>query len=124
MHIIPSSVHGVLDYLVGLVLILSPRFFGFQTGGVEEKLPVLLGVAVLSYSLVTRYEFGLFELLPFRIHLVLDLLSGVLLASSPWLFGFAERVQGPHLVFGAVEIIVPLLTVPYAAARGPLRTAR
>ncbi|ACB77421.1 SPW repeat domain-containing protein [Opitutus terrae] len=124
MRIIPSRIHGVLDYVVGLVLILSPRLFGFQTGGFEERIPVLLGVAALVYSLITRYELGLFKVLPFRVHLILDLVSGVVLATSPWVFGFSERIWGPHLFFGLLEIVVPVLTIPHTTVGDPMRRVR
>ena len=46
----------------------------------------------------------------------LDLLSGLLLAASPWLFGFSEFVYVPHLVLGLLEIGAALMTktTPYA----------
>ncbi len=110
MHIISRRAHGALDYIVGLLLILSPKIFGFDAGGIESRLPVILGIATLVYSLFTNYEFGLFKLLPFRAHLVIDVLSGILLAASPWLFRFADRVWIPHLVFGLLELGAVLMT--------------
>jgi hypothetical protein len=44
------------------------------------------------------------------VHLLLDAASGLLLAVSPWLFGFADRVFWPHLVIGLVEIGAALTT--------------
>ena len=35
---------------------------------------------------------------------------GVLLAASPWLFGFADRVYWPHLILGLAEIGAGLMT--------------
>ena len=32
--------------------------------------------------------------------------NGVLLAASPWLFGFAEEISAPHLGLGLFEIVV------------------
>lgn len=45
-----------------------------------------------------------------RTHPGLDLASGVLLAASPWLFGFAGDVWAPHLIFGLLEIGAALMT--------------
>jgi hypothetical protein len=45
-----------------------------------------------------------------RMHLLLDIASGMLLAASPWLFGFADRVFLPHLVVGLFEIVAGLAT--------------
>jgi hypothetical protein len=44
-----------------------------------------------------------------RVHLVVDFLSGALLAASPWLFGFANEPSNawaPHVVVGLMEILV------------------
>lgn len=123
MRFLSTRVHGVLDYAVGLLLVFLPRLFGFQTGGYEEKIPVILGVSAIAYSLITRYEYGLFKVLPFKLHLGLDVASGLVLASSPWLFGFADRVWGPHLCFGLFEIVAAAITVPHPTSGDLLRTA-
>ena len=43
MRFIHSRVHGVLDYVVGTLLIFAPRIFGFQNGDPEDRIPVILG---------------------------------------------------------------------------------
>jgi hypothetical protein len=43
-------------------------------------------------------------------HLTLDAGSGLLLAVSPWLFGFANWVWAPHLVLGLIELSAALMT--------------
>jgi hypothetical protein len=50
------------------------------------------------------------KILPMPTHLLLDAASGVLLAASPWLFGFADRIWWPHVAFGVLEIVVSALT--------------
>jgi len=71
MHIISRRTHGVLDYIVGLILIFAPNIFGFADGTVAQWIMVILGVAAIVYSLLTRYELGVFKLIPFRAHLTL-----------------------------------------------------
>lgn len=110
MRFIPTRVHGVLDYLVGAVLIAAPWLLGFANGGPEQWIPVALGAGALVYSLLTNYELGVARVIPMRTHLLLDLASGALLAVSPWLFGFADRVWVPHLIFGLLEIGASLTT--------------
>jgi hypothetical protein len=111
MKIIPTRIHGILDYLVGLIFIASPVWLQTQTArGAETRIFVVLGVAALIYSLCTRYELGPIKLLPMGAHLGLDIASGLLLMASPWLFGFADRVYLPHVLFGIFEIGTALLT--------------
>jgi hypothetical protein len=60
--------------------------------------------------LVTDYEYSIANIISMRTHLTIDLLSGILLAVSPWLFGFSEFVFLPHLVLGILEIGASLMT--------------
>ncbi len=110
MRFIPTRIHGMLDYLVGIILIVSPWVLGFSEGGAETWVPVVLGAGALLYSIMTNYELGLVRLIPMPTHLVLDGLSGVVLAASPWLFGFADHVWVPHVVLGLFEISAAVFT--------------
>ena len=110
MKIINSKFHGVLDYVVSLVLIISPWILGFANRKAEMWVPVILGICSIIYSLFTKYELGVFKILPFKTHLAFDALSGILLATSPWIFGFAEDIYIPHLIFGILEIVVVAIT--------------
>lgn len=110
MKFIPTKTHGYLDYLVGVLLIASPWIFDFDRGGAETWVPVVLGVSALLYSLVTDYELGVSPQISMRTHLMLDLGSGVLLALSPWIFGFSDYVWKPHLILGILEIGASLFT--------------
>jgi len=110
MKIIPRFAHGVLDYVVGLLLIAAPWLFGFAEEAAAKYVPIALGTGAILYSLLTKYELGVVRVLPFRFHLGVDFLSGIFLAASPWLLGFSSRVSWPHLVFGLLEILVVLMT--------------
>lgn len=110
MRFISTRVHGVLDYLVGILLIAAPWLLGFYRGGAETWVPVALGIMALVYSLLTNYELGVIRVLSMPAHLVLDLLSGILLAASPWLFGFINEIYLPHLVLGLFEMAAALMT--------------
>ena len=104
MRFIPTKIHGILDYGVGLLLIAAPWLFGFWDDPAATAVPIVLGIGAILYSLLTDYELGVVRRIPMTVHLGLDGLSGVLLAASPWLFGFADYVWAPHLIIGLVEL--------------------
>ena len=113
MRILPTRLHGVLDYLVSAVLINSPWLFGFADGGGARMwVPIVLGSGSIVYSLLTDYELGIVHdhAIQMSAHLFLDLASGVVLAASPWLFGFADEVKWPHVIIGLFEITAALIT--------------
>jgi len=110
MRFIPTRVHGILDYTVSALLAISPWLFQFNRGRAETWVPVVLGAGAILYSLFTDYEWGVSRRIPMPVHLMIDLFSGIFLALSPWIFGFASYVYLPHLIFGILEIGVSLMT--------------
>lgn len=114
MKFITTYVHGYLDYIVGIALILAPWIFAFSAvGGAAVTLPIVLGIALIVYSFFTNYELGLVKVLPMTAHLVIDFIAAAFLALSPWIFGFSAGPANswvPHLVVGIVVILVVLTT--------------
>jgi len=110
MRFMTTRMHGIADYLVGIVLIIAPYLFGFADGSAAQWIPQILGVGAIVYSLLTDYELGAMRVIPMPVHLGIDFMSGLLLLVSPWLFGFADRVYWPHVIFGLIEIGASLTT--------------
>lgn len=107
---IPTKIHGAMDYLVGVVLIVAPWLLGFAEMGAETWIPVIIGAGSILYAVLTDYELGLVKLLSMPVHLGIDVVAGAFLALSPWLFGYAELVFIPHLAVGILMIGAGLLT--------------
>jgi hypothetical protein len=107
---IPTRTHGMIDYLVAVILIVAPFILGFADGTAAQWVPILVGLLTIVSSLLTRYELGVARVIPMVGHLWIDVAAGVLLVLSPWLFGFADRIWWPHVLFGALYIIIPTLT--------------
>jgi hypothetical protein len=110
MKPISTKTHGYLDYIMGVLLIAAPWIFDFARNGAETWVPVILGIATILYSLFTDYELGLLRKISMRSHLALDMVGGIFLAISPWLFGFADYVWQPHVILGILEMAAVLMT--------------
>ena len=80
LRFIPSRVHGMLDYVVGVLLILAPFVLGFADGGAALWTPILIGAGLLVASMLTDYELGLVRAIPMTAHLWLDVLAQLELA--------------------------------------------
>jgi len=115
MKRISSRAHGVLDYAVGALLILAPYLLGFADDEPARNAAWIVGGGALLYSLFTAYELSIAKLVPYRVHLGLDVAAGIFLAASPWLMNFADRIVAPHLIVGLLEIGVALMSRPAAA---------
>ncbi|HEX8281293.1 MAG TPA: SPW repeat protein [Chthoniobacterales bacterium] len=125
MKIISSTVHGILDYIVGLALLAAPNIFGFADGPTAAVwIPRILGLVILLQAIATDYELGVLRKLRFSMHLKNDYVAGLFLAASPWLFGFNKQpnnVWMPHLVVGLFIFISTLMTNPQARGTATAR---
>jgi hypothetical protein len=113
-RIIPTRIHGVLDYLTGALFLVLPRLLGWSQSA--TWLISILGVSVLVYSLLTRYELGAIKFIPMPVHLVLDILGGLVLIAAPFFFLNEENsVTTWYLILGVFELGAALLseTRPY-----------
>ncbi len=111
---IDTRMHGTLDYTLSPTLLLSPSAFGFPSHGAASAVPRAYGAASMIYSTLTRYDFGIQPILPMKTHLILDAVSSVFMAVSPWVLGFGRRSRprtwAPHLAFAAAEMTIVALS--------------
>jgi hypothetical protein len=110
-RVIPTRVHGALDYLASGVNLAFPWLLGLHDAPWASIVPRIDGVAGASYSLLTDYEFGVFKVLPMPVHLTFDGAKGVFMAASPWLFGFAKkgtRYWLPHVLMGTADVLAAI----------------
>jgi hypothetical protein len=113
MRFIPTKLHAPLDYIVGVALIAAPWIFQFSEHTAATVVPIVLGTGLIVYSLLTDYELGVWKIAPMAVHNLIDIAAGVLLAASPWIFGFADEsanVWVPHVVVGLAAIFLGLTT--------------
>ena len=112
LRFIPTGIHAYFDYIGGIGLLAAPFVFGFsQVGGAAVIIPMVLGVGLIVYSLLTNYELGIpgLKVLPMSLHLIFDLVASVFLALSPFLFGFIHQAPNawlPHIIAGVVVILL------------------
>jgi hypothetical protein len=116
MRMVGTRVHGLLDYLMGIALIGAPLLLNLAPDGPETWVPAVLGIIGIAYSLFTNYELSIWKIISVRTHLLLDLVAGIILCISPWLFGFSHLVWVPHLMLGIIVVCLSLVTKPRPSA--------
>lgn len=75
MRRLPTTWHGLLDYLVSALVIALPFLAGWPANTLWYF--IALGLFGIGYSLITDYEWGAVHLLPMPLHLTLDAVFGV-----------------------------------------------
>lgn len=86
---VTKTIHAYLDYPVALALIVLP--FVLQLGASNPLalwLSVGTGAAAFILTVLTDHKLGVFRVLPYRLHLAVDLMVGIVFAFAPFVFGF------------------------------------
>ncbi len=109
MKLFSTKFHGFLDY--GTVVNLPVLFRLLRAQKPTQQVADAGALAVVLYSLLTRYEMGLLKVLPMPAHLALDLLLGATLCGTA-LRQTEETtaVRGTLAGLGLFSMIAPLLT--------------
>ncbi len=116
IRFVPTRVHGIFDYIGGIGLIASPFIFGFYSmGGIAVILPIVLGIGLILYSLLTNYERGIpgLRFIPMPAHLIFDFVAAALLAVAPFLFNYSNQglnVWLPQVVAGIAVILLVIVS--------------
>ena len=116
IRFIPTGVHAYFDYIGGIALLVAPFIFGFfSVGGAAVIIPMVLGIGLILYSLLTNYELGIpgLKFIPMPYHLAFDFVASAFLAVSPFLFGFINKAPSawlPHIIAGIVVILLVLVS--------------
>jgi len=110
MKKLSRKTHGIIDYLSVLFMIAAPWLFGFISNTTAASCFFIAAALVLVISLYTNYELGLKKNIPMSFHLDMDIVLGVFLSTSPWLFDFSQQVFWPHVLMGMFAIMAGLTT--------------
>ena len=113
LRVIPTSVHSAVDHVVGPVLIAAPEVLRLPRKSPEGIVPRVNGVVAAVYSNLTDYELSLKNVIPMKVHLALDAMSGAMLATIPLATGARKRGTRhwlPHAMLGAFEVGMALFT--------------
>ena len=110
MKILSPFAHAILDYGLAAAFLLAPSVLDMT--GTAAALSHTIGVAYIAVSLFTRYPLGLFKLIPFPTHGVLESLMAVFWIVAPWLFGFSGDTAARNffVVAGVGLLLVAAIT--------------
>lgn len=114
MKPISTRTHTAIGLVVGLALVVAPWLFGFaEQGGAAVLVPIYVGIFILLSELTTTSPISPIKLVPMRVHVIIDILTGLFLLMSPWVFGFANLQANawlPHLIVGILIVGYALMT--------------
>ena len=106
--------HGVADYLYAPLTFAAPQVAGFNDEDKAVTICRVVGAGLMASTVLTRAEWGVCKILPFKAHLALDVAVSLFALAAPWLFGFSNntKARNTFVAMGAVGAVVTSLTQP------------
>ena len=114
MKFISAKAHTIIGLAVGIALLVAPYIFMFSDDSSASMVAMIVGAFIIVNEFITTSPASLLKLVPVRVHIIIDILTGLVLAASPWLLGFYDTPVNhwlPHLIVGALVVGYALMTV-------------
>lgn len=110
MRILGARVHGILDVVIILLLVLGPVFYGL--GGAPAAIAWSLAGVHLLLMLCTDYPMGRWKIVSFLVHGIIELAAGAFLILVPVLGGYGPGSPGRrfYTVTGVIVLLIWALT--------------
>ncbi|MEM6804644.1 MAG: hypothetical protein AAF696_24805 [Bacteroidota bacterium] len=107
MKFVKKQIHAYLDYPVAIALIGLPFLLGLgESNPLAFTLSVATGVAALLLTLLTDHQTGVIRVVPYRVHLIVDFLVGVVFVLAPFIFSFEGLGAYYYWINGAAVLFV------------------
>jgi hypothetical protein len=106
---VPVLVHGVLEYVVGVLFIAAPFLFGFASNAATAA-AVVVGLVLLAFTASSELPTGLVSSVTIGVHVTVDLVLAVLLVALPFILGFTDE-GAPTALFIVVGVLHLLVTI-------------
>lgn len=104
---ITKDIHAYLDYPVAFGLLLMPMLLGLgSSNGLAFSLSIATGAAALLLTILTDHKLGLIKVLPYKLHLAVDGMVGVVFLLAPFVLGFSGLDAAYYWVIGATVLVV------------------
>jgi hypothetical protein len=107
---ISQTIHGGIEYVAGVLLIVAPFIFDFTEVGAATAVSIVVGVLVIFVAATTSGPTSLVNSLPVSVHVAIDYVLAAVLIAVPFLFGFSDETN-PTVFFIALGIVHLLLTI-------------
>ncbi|MEO9873388.1 MAG: hypothetical protein ABJM26_12435 [Anderseniella sp.] len=104
---ITKTIHAYLDYPVAVSLIAMPFILGLgSVNPLAFWLSVATGVAAFVLTVLTDHHLGVFRVLPYKLHLAVDFMVGLVFVAAPFALGFAGLEAAYYWVLGGTVLAV------------------
>ena len=109
MKLISTRLHAALDYLAAICMYGMAIIWRFDAP--TNTILMAVAMLVVIYTLLTKFEYGVFKLIPMQAHLLLDVIACVVLIGGAFACGHSLIGYRVALAtFGVAGLITARLT--------------
>lgn len=107
MKFITKRIHAYIDYPVAIALITMPFILGLGSSNILAfYVSLITGIAALSLTIITDHDTGVFKLVSYKLHLIVDFIVGLTFVILPLVLGFKGIDLIYYLANGAAVLLV------------------
>ncbi len=115
---VTKNIHAYLDYPVAIALMVFPFILGLGASNpLALYIAPVVGVAAFMLTVFTDHHLGVFRLLPYKLHLAVDLTVGLLFLAIPFALGFSGLDAAYYWLNGLAVVAVIALSKPEERAQ-------
>lgn len=118
-NLISTQWHALLDYLLAITLLIAPWFFNFSDDQTGKMLCLLSGGMIVLMNLFTNHELGIVRVIPVSLHLNIEVIMGIFLIISVFLFNMEYSAYILLVLSGFIVLGSSLYTKPYMKKHDP-----
>lgn len=116
MKFITKRIHAFLDYPVAIALIVLPFLLNLgSSNDIAFYLSVATGVAAFILTLLTNHHLGVFRVISYKMHLVVDFAVAIVFIAAPFIFSFEGIDAYYYWINGGAVLTVVSLHKPELA---------
>jgi hypothetical protein len=113
MGFVTKKIHAYLDYPVAVALMALPFVLGLGSSNpLALQLSVGTGIAAFILTLLTDHHLGVYRIIPYKGHLAVDALVGIVFVIAPFVFSFKGLDAYFYWINGGAVLTVVSLHKP------------
>lgn len=105
MKFVTKRIHAFLDYPVAIALIVLPFVLGLgESNPIALQLSIAVGIAAFILTLLTNHHLGVYKVIPYNFHLLVDFLVAIVFIAAPFIFSF-EGIDAYYYWINGIAVL-------------------
>lgn len=105
MKFVTKRIHAFLDYPVAIALMILPFVLGLGSSNpLALQLSIATGIAAFILTLLTDHHLGVFKVISYKVHLIVDFIVAIVFIAAPFIFSF-EGIAAYYYFINGIAVL-------------------